>query len=109
MDTDLTHQLNIRDLNGQLMKGAVSLNGIVNWHEHVTWDLKGRLDHLDPENTTVPQIAQDFLPPKLDANISSSGSLQKGLALTAQVAFDKYESWALKLDQAEEKNNKANT
>lgn len=107
MDTDLTHQLNIRDFNGQLMKGAVSLNGMVNWHEHVSWDVKGRLDHLDPENTTVLQIAQDFLPPKLDANISSSGSLEKGLALTAQVAFDKYETWALKLDQAEEKNNKA--
>ncbi|MCH7378248.1 MULTISPECIES: translocation/assembly module TamB domain-containing protein [Acinetobacter] len=107
MDTDLTHQLNIREFNGQLMGGVVSLLGFVNWHDHVSWDVKGRLERLDPKDKTVPQIAQDFLPPNLDANLSSTGSMEKGLVLNAQLAFDKFETWAVKLDQAEEKDNKA--
>lgn len=107
MDTDLTHQLNIREFNGQLMGGAVSLLGFVNWHDHVSWDVKGRLDRLDPKDKTVPQIAQDFLPPNLDASLSSTGSMEKGLVLNAQLAFDKFETWAVKLNQAEEKDNKA--
>ncbi|MFX6641168.1 hypothetical protein ABTG91_19800, partial [Acinetobacter baumannii] len=44
MNTDLVHQLNITDFNGQVMKGAVNLKGLVNWKDHVTWDVKGRLD-----------------------------------------------------------------
>ncbi|NIE94926.1 hypothetical protein F3J02_00255 [Acinetobacter sp. Tr-809] len=107
MDTDLTHQLNIREFNGQLMGGAVSLLGFVNWHDHVSWDVKGRLDRLDPKDKTVPQIAQDFLPPNLDASLSSIGSMEKGLVLNAQLAFDKFETWAVKLNQAEEKDKKA--
>ncbi|USA47968.1 translocation/assembly module TamB domain-containing protein [Acinetobacter sp. C26M] len=107
MDTDLTHQLNIREFNGQLMGGAVSLLGFVNWHDHVSWDVKGRLDRLDLKDKTVPQIAQDFLPPNLDASLSSTGSMEKGLVLNAQLAFDKFETWAVKLNQAEEKDNKA--
>lgn len=107
MDTDLTHQLNIREFNGQLMGGAVSLLGFVNWHDHVSWDVKGRLDRLDPKDKTVPQIAQDFLPPNLDASLSSTGSMEKGLVLNAQLAFDKFETWAVKLNQAEEKDKKA--
>lgn len=107
MDTDLTHQLNIREFNGQLMGGAVSLLGFVNWHDHVSWDVKGRLDRLDPKDKTVPQIVQDFLPPNLDASLSSTGSMEKGLVLNAQLAFDKFETWAVKLNQAEEKDNKA--
>ncbi|UUM26829.1 translocation/assembly module TamB domain-containing protein [Acinetobacter colistiniresistens] len=106
MDTDLTHQLNIREFNGQLMGGTANLLGSVNWHDHVSWDLKGRLERLDPKDKTVPQIAQDFLPPNLDANLSSTGSLQKGLVVNAQLAFDKYETWAVKLNQDEEKDNK---
>lgn len=106
MDTDLKNQLNIRDFNGQLMDGSVALNGLVNWHEHVSWDIKGRLSHLNPKNETVPQVAQDFLPPNLDANISSSGTMEKGLALVAELAFDKYETWNVKLNQAEAKDKK---
>lgn len=106
METDLKNQLNIQDFNGQLMGGSIALKGLVNWHEHVSWDIKGRLDHLNPKDKTVPQIAQDFLPPNLDANLSSSGSLEKGLALSAQLAFDKYETWAVKLNQAASKDQK---
>ncbi|EPF83402.1 DUF490 domain-containing protein [Acinetobacter gyllenbergii] len=107
MDTDLTHQLNIREFNGQLMGGVVSLLGFVNWQDHVSWDVKGRLEGLDPKDKTVPQIAQDFLPPNLDASLNSTGSMEKGLALNAQLAFDKFETWAVQLDQAEEKDHKA--
>ncbi|MCH7329310.1 translocation/assembly module TamB domain-containing protein [Acinetobacter modestus] len=106
METDLKNQLNIQDFNGQLMAGSIAFKGLVNWHEHVSWDIKGRLDHLNPKDKTVPQIAQDFLPPNLDANLSSSGSLEKGLALSAQLAFDKYETWAVKLNQAASKDYK---
>ncbi|OBY75498.1 translocation/assembly module TamB domain-containing protein [Acinetobacter gyllenbergii] len=106
MDTDLTHQLNIREFNGQLMGGVVSLLGFVNWQDHVSWDIKGRLEGLDSKDKTVPQIAQDFLPPNLDASLNSTGSMEKGLALNAQLAFDKFETWAVQLDQAEEKDHK---
>ncbi|MCU4581518.1 translocation/assembly module TamB domain-containing protein [Acinetobacter gyllenbergii] len=107
MDTDLAHQLNIREFNGQLMGGVVSLLGFVNWQDHVSWDIKGRLEGLDSKDKTVPQIAQDFLPPNLDASLNSTGSMEKGLALNAQLAFDKFETWAVQLDQAEEKDHKA--
>jgi len=106
MDTDLKNQLNIQDFNGQLMGGSVALKGLVNWHKHVSWDIKGRLDRLNPKDKTVPKIAQDFLPPNLDANLSSSGSMEKGLALNAQLAFDQYETWAVKLNQAASKDHK---
>ncbi|MGG6831043.1 UNVERIFIED_CONTAM: hypothetical protein MX611_12955, partial [Staphylococcus haemolyticus] len=42
MYTDLVNQLNITDLNGQLMKGSVSLAGTVGWADRVDWDLTGR-------------------------------------------------------------------
>lgn len=106
MDTDLKNQLNIQDFNGQLMGGSVALKGLVNWHKHVSWDIKGRLDRLNPKDKTVPKLAQDFLPPNLDANLSSSGSMEKGLALNAQLAFDQYETWAVKLNQAASKDHK---
>lgn len=106
METDLKNQLNIQDFNGQLMGGSIALKGLVNWHEHVSWDIQGRLDHLNPKDKTVPQIAKDFLPPNLDANLSSSGSMEKGLALSAQLAFDQYETWAVKLNQAASKDHK---
>ncbi|NAR59970.1 translocation/assembly module TamB domain-containing protein [Acinetobacter haemolyticus] len=105
METDLTDQLNIQDFNGQLMGGAVSLKGLVNWKDHVSWDLKGRLDRLNAKDETLPQIAQDFLPPSLDANISSTGMLKNGMSVNAQLAFDKYETWQVKLNQSEQKNN----
>ncbi|OLO13303.1 hypothetical protein BUV99_13550, partial [Corynebacterium diphtheriae] len=41
MYTDLVNQLNITDLNGQLMKGSVSLAGTVGWADQVDWDLTG--------------------------------------------------------------------
>lgn len=106
METDLKNQLNIQDFNGQLMGGSIALKGLVNWHEHVSWDIQGRLDHLNPKDKTVPQIAKDFLPPNLDANLSSSGSMEKGLALSAQLAFDQYETWVVKLNQAASKDHK---
>lgn len=106
MNTDLVHQLNITDFNGQVMKGAVNLKGLVNWKDHVTWDIKGRLDRINPKDKAIPQVVQDFLPPSLDAAIASTGSLEKGTEVFANVDFDRYESWKLKLNQAPEKNNK---
>ena len=99
MFTDLVNQLNITDLNGQLMKGAVSLAGTVGWKDRVSWDLTGRLNGIDPKHERIPQVVQDFLPPSLDANIASAGNLENGLHLTGLVDFDRYESWNLKLDQ----------
>ena len=107
MHTDLVHQLNIDNLNGQLMKGAVNLSGVVSWKDHVTWDMQGRLDKLDPKDKLIPQVVQDFLPPSVDAKIASKGTLEKGMHLTALVDFDRYETWNIKLDQDPEKNKKA--
>ena len=101
--TDLMNQLNINNFNGQVMGGAVNLAGLVSWKDHVSWDVKGRLDHINPKDKLIPQAIQDFLPPSLDANIGSKGALQQGMHLTANVDFDKYEAWNVKLDQAEQK------
>lgn len=101
--TDLMTQLNIQNFNGQVMGGAVNVAGLVSWKDHVQWDVKGRLDRINPKDKLIPQAIQDFLPPSLDANIASKGALQKGMHLTANVDFDKYEAWNLKLDQAEQK------
>jgi len=107
MHTDLVNQLNITDFNGQLMKGSVSLAGMVGWHDQVTWDVSGRVNRLNPKDKVIPQVVQDFLPPSLDGNIASKGTLEKGLHLTALVDFDRYETWNIKLDQNEAKNKKA--
>lgn len=108
MHTDLVHQLDISNLNGQLMSGAVNVAGVVSWKNHVTWDMNGRVDKINPKDKLIPQIIQDFLPPTLDAKIASKGRLQNGLHLTALVDFDRYETWNLKLDQAEQKGKKLN-
>jgi translocation and assembly module TamB len=108
MHTDLVHQLDISNLNGQLMSGAVNVAGVVSWKNHVTWDMNGRVDKINPKDKLIPQIIQDFLPPTLDAKIASKGRLQNGLHLTALVDFDRYETWNLKLDQAEQKGKKPN-
>ena len=106
MHTDLVNQLNISDLNGQLMKGSVSLAGTVGWSDRVEWDLSGRMNGIDPKHERIPQVLQDFLPPSLDGKIASAGHLEKGMHLTALVDFDRYESWKFKLDQAPQKANK---
>ncbi|MDN5512384.1 translocation/assembly module TamB domain-containing protein [Acinetobacter sp.] len=108
MHTDLVHQLDISNLNGQLMNGAVNVAGVVSWKDHVTWDMNGRVDKINPKDKLIPQIIQDFLPPSLDAKIASKGRLQDGMHLTALVDFDRYETWNLKLDQAEQKGKKPN-
>ncbi|GAA5184375.1 translocation/assembly module TamB domain-containing protein [Acinetobacter kookii] len=108
MHTDLVHQLDISNLNGQLMNGAVNVEGVVSWKDRVTWDMNGRVDKINPKDKLIPQIIQDFLPPSLDAKIASKGRLEKGLHLTALVDFDRYETWNLKLDQDEQKGKKAN-
>src|SRR5690606_8937408 len=101
------NQLNITDLNGQLMKGAVSFAGTVGWNEQVSWDLTGRLNGIDPKHERIPQVVQDVLPPSLEGNIASEGHLENGLHLTALVDFDRYETWNIKLDQNPVKDNKA--
>jgi translocation and assembly module TamB len=108
MHTDLVNQLDISNLNGQLMKGAVNVAGVVSWKDHVSWDMNGRVDKINPKDKLIPQIIQDFLPPSLDAKIASKGRLQQGLHLNALVDFDRYETWNLKLDQAEQKGKKPN-
>ena len=69
---------------------------------------QGRLDHVNPKDKAIPQVVQDFLPPSLDAAVSSTGSLEKGTEVFANVDFDRYESWKLKLNQAPEKNRSHN-
>lgn len=108
MHTDLVHQLDISNLNGQLMNGAVNVAGVVSWKDRVTWDMNGRVDKINPKDKLIPQIIQDFLPPSLDAKIASKGRLENGLHLTALVDFDRYETWNLKLDQDEQKGKKPN-
>ena len=106
MHTDLRNKLTIQDFNGQLMQGVAALSGTVNWRPHVSWDIQGRLAGLNAKDKTLPQLLQDFLPPKIDGNIGSTGSLQQGLAVTAKLDFDQYEQWALKLNQAKAQPNK---
>ena len=108
MHTDLVHQLDISNINGQLMNGAVNVAGVVSWKDRVTWDMNGRVDKINPKDKLIPQIIQDFLPPSLDAKIASKGRLENGLHLTALVDFDRYETWNLKLDQDEQKGKKPN-
>ena len=107
-NTDLVNQLNISNFNGQLMKGFINLAGVLSWKDKVTWDIQGRLDKLNPKDKVVPQVAQDFLPEILDAKIASNGSLEKGLNVNALIDFDRYETWNLKVNQAEQKGKKAN-
>lgn len=107
MSTDLLHQLNITNMSGQLMGGAINLGGMVNWQDHVHWDIKGRLDRISPKDKIIPQAIRDFLPPSLDANIASKGALKEGMQIGANVDFDKFESWTVNLTQAEEKAKKA--
>ena len=103
MHTDLIHQLNIDQFNGQVMKGTVTAKGLVSWQKHVHWDVQGRLNKIDPNDKLIPQVVKDFLPPSLDAKIASTGRLEKGLHLTGLVDFDQYETWNLKLNQDEAK------
>lgn len=104
--TDLVNQLNITNINGQVMNGAVNAAGVVSWKDIVTWDIKGRLDKINPKDKAIPQVVQDFLPPSLDANIASTGNLKNGMTVNADLKFDRYESWNLALKQAEQKGDK---
>ncbi|NHB57173.1 translocation/assembly module TamB domain-containing protein [Acinetobacter shaoyimingii] len=104
--TDLVNQLDISNLNGQLMKGAVNVSGVVSWQDFVHWDLKGRLDKISPEDKVIPQAIRDFLPPSLDGNIASTGDLKTGMTVNGSLDFDKYETWNVTLNQAEQKTKK---
>lgn len=108
MHTDFVNQIDIHNLNGQVMQGALNLGGVVSWKDQVTWDLSGRMDKLNPEDPVIPQFIRDFLPPSLDGQIASKGSLEKGLHLTADVDFDRYEKWHVQLDQNPEQPKKPN-
>ena len=99
MHTDLVHQLNIDQFKGQVMNGTVDAKGVVSWEKHVHWDVKGRLNQINPKDKIIPQVVRDFLPPSLDAKIASTGRLEKGLHFTGMLDFDQYETWNLKLDQ----------
>jgi translocation and assembly module TamB len=103
MYTDFVDGLTIHDLTGQVMKGVLNLAGRVDWSEDVSWNAKGRLDGINPQDKLIPQVVKDFLPNSLDAAIASTGSLKAGTHLTAQVDFDRAESWSVKMDQNEAK------
>ncbi|AOA58536.1 translocation/assembly module TamB domain-containing protein [Acinetobacter larvae] len=107
MHTDLVNKLVIDRFDGQLMQGAVDLKGEVNWAKTVNWDIKGRLNRLNAKDPVIPAAVADFLPHDLDAAIASTGNLQDGLHVQAQLDFDRHEAWQLKLDQAEAKNEHA--
>lgn len=106
MSTDLLHQLNVNNLNAQLMGGAVNLNGVVSWQDFVHWDVKGRLDRISPTDKIIPEVIREFLPTSLDADIASTGALEDGMKIGAQVNFDKFENWVLNLSQLEAKAKK---
>ncbi len=108
MHTDFVNQIDIHSLNGQVMKGALNLGGVVSWKDQVTWDLSGRMDKLNPKDPVIPQVIQEFLPPSLDGKLASKGTLEKGLHLTADVDFDRYEKWHVQLDQNPEQPKKPN-
>ena len=108
MHTDFVNQIDIHSLNGQVMQGAINLGGVVSWKEHVTWNLNGRVDKLNPQDPVIPTVVQEFLPPSLDGKIASTGSLEQGLHVTADVDFDRYEKWHAKLDQKPEVPKKPN-
>ena len=103
MYTDFVTGLDIQNLNGQAMEGAVNIAGRVDWENDVTWDMTARIENIDPKNERIPLVVQDFLPPKLDANMTSTGTLEKGLHVTAALNFDQYESWQVTLNQNEAK------
>lgn len=105
--TDLVNQLNISNLNAQLMKGAANVTGVVRWKDNVQWDVKGRLEKINPKDEIIPQVVRDFLPISLDANFSSKGDLKSGLNVLGQVDFDKYETWDLNIKQPEKKGEKS--
>lgn len=104
--TDLVNQIDITNVNGQVMGGAVNAAGVVSWTDIVTWDIKGRLDKINPKDKAILQVVQDFLPPTLDANIASTGDLKNGMTVNANVDFDRYETWNLVFKQAEQKGEK---
>lgn len=108
MHTDLVNQLNIDEFTGQLMQGSLNLDGFVRWKNFVSWDIKGHMQGINPkqEQNTLPQVVQDFLPAVMDGDITSTGSLEKGLALQAAVDFDRYETWTVDLNQAKPISNK---
>ncbi|WP_111892300.1 translocation/assembly module TamB domain-containing protein [Acinetobacter sp. MB5] len=106
MFTDYVHQLDISKFDGQVMQGNVNATGLVNWQHKVFWQAQGRMQGMQPKDKLVPASIRDFLPPNMDGELASTGKLDQGLHVTGAVKFDKYETWNLKLDQAEEKNKK---
>ncbi|MEB3754769.1 translocation/assembly module TamB domain-containing protein [Acinetobacter sp. MD2(2019)] len=106
MYTDYVHQLNLTQLTGQVLQGALNATGVVNWEKAVYWDVHGNMKGMQPNDKTLPQTVKDFLPKILDAQLASTGNLDKGLHVTGLLKFDQAETWNLKLDQAEQTTNK---
>lgn len=100
LNTDLVNQLNIEKFDGQLLGGNINLAGLVSWKDDVHWDIKGRLDRLNPKDEIIPQVVRDFLPESIDAAIQSKGALKDGMQVDATVDFDRFETWGLSLKQA---------
>ncbi len=107
MHTDYVRQLDVQSLTGQVMSGTVKLAGILGWKDAVTWKANGRIERLNPKDKIIPQVIRDFMPPTLDANIASSGTLANGLQVKGQIDFDRYENWSLTLNQAQQTTAKA--
>src|SRR5699024_7127562 len=96
------------NLNGQLMKGAVNLAGVVSWKDRISWDLQGRLDKIHQKDKLIPVVVLDFLPPTVGGKIASKRRLVKGLHIMDLVDFDHYETCNIKLDQGEQKGKQPN-
>lgn len=105
LNTDLK-QLNIEDFKGYVMQGELDLAGQLNWQKGVHWDINGRMQGLKPDEKVLPQVIQQFLPPDLTGAIGSQGSLNQDTDILAQIDFDGYEAWDVKLHQAKAINEK---
>ena len=99
MYVDFVNALNIQRLDANLMEGQLRVAGRLDWSEIFNWDVWGRVSGIDPKHERIPEALQAFLPPKMDGAIQSQGTFAEGLHLTANVDFDQYETWQVKLDQ----------
>lgn len=97
-NTDLK-QLNIEKFMGSIMDGQVDLAGMLSWQDGVSWDIRGRLDGLNPKHASVPENIRDFLPPQLEGKIASIGTLKQASTINVALDFDRYEKWNVVLKQ----------
>ena len=99
MYVDFINGLDIKRLDAVVMNGEFDLAGRLDWSDIFEWNIYGHVAGLDPNNERIPEAIQAFLPPTMDGQIASTGTLKDGLHLTANVDFERYETWSAQLDQ----------